>query len=44
MVIIGLLPLPLSLLALFWPVRAIAAKFFQIDFRLRSALLHSTVI
>jgi hypothetical protein len=44
MVIVGLLTLPLSLLALSWLVRAIAAKFFQINFRWRSALLHSAIV
>jgi hypothetical protein len=44
MVIVGLLTLPLSLLALSWLVRTIAAKFFQITILWRSALLHSAIV
>jgi hypothetical protein len=44
MVIVGLLTLPVSLLALSWLVRAIAAKFFQITILWRSAFLHSAIV
>ncbi len=44
MVIVGLLTLPLSLLALSWLMRMIAAKFFQITILWRSALLHSAIV
>jgi hypothetical protein len=44
MVIVGLLTLPLSLLALSWLIRTIAANFFQITILWRSALLHSAIV
>jgi hypothetical protein len=44
MVIVGLLTLPISLLALSWLLRMIAAKFFQITILWRSALLHSAIV
>jgi hypothetical protein len=44
MIIVGLLTLPISLLALSWLVRVIADNFFKVNIPWRSALLHSAVV